>query len=80
MFTKVLIANRGETVRRITRTLHRMEIASVAVCSEADRFAPPVLEADEAILIGPAAVAESYLNMDAILEACRKTGAQAVHP
>ncbi|MFT8885103.1 MAG: biotin carboxylase N-terminal domain-containing protein, partial [Acetobacter papayae] len=80
MFSKVLIANRGETVRRIGRTLRRMEIGSVAVCSEADRFAPPVLEADEAVLIGPAAVAQSYLNMDAILQACRDTGAQAVHP
>jgi urea carboxylase len=80
MFSKVLIANRGETVRRIGRTLRRMEIGSVAVCSEADRFAPPVLEADEAVLIGPAAVAQSYLNMDAILQACRQTGAQAVHP
>ncbi|MCI2008590.1 MAG: urea carboxylase [Acetobacter peroxydans] len=80
MFSKVLIANRGETVRRIGRTLRRMGISSVAVCSEADRFAPPVLEADEAVLIGPAAVAQSYLNMDAILQACRQTGAQAVHP
>lgn len=80
MFSKVLIANRGETIRRIGRTLRRMEIGSVAVCSEADRFAPPVLEADEAVLIGPAAVAQSYLNMDAILQACRDTGAQAVHP
>ena len=80
MFSKVLIANRGETVRRIGRTLRRMGISSVAVCSEADRFAPPVLEADEAVLIGPAAVAQSYLNMDAILQACRQTGVQAVHP
>lgn len=80
MFTKVLIANRGEIVRRVGRTLKKMGIASVAVCSEADRFTPPVLEADEAILVGPAAVSDSYLNMDAILEACVKTGAQAVHP
>lgn len=80
MFTKVLIANRGEIVRRVSRTLRRMNIASVAVCSEADRFTPPVLEADEAVLIGPAAVTDSYLNMDAILDACATTGAQAVHP
>ena len=80
MFTKVLIANRGEIVRRVGRTLKRMDIASVAVCSEADRFTPPVLEADESVLIGPAAVSESYLNMDAILQACISTGAQAVHP
>lgn len=80
MFTKVLIANRGEIVRRVGRTLKRMGIASVAVCSEADRFTPPVLEADESILIGPAAVSDSYLNMDAILQACATTGAQAVHP
>ncbi|NHN87947.1 urea carboxylase [Acetobacter conturbans] len=80
MFTKVLIANRGEIVRRVGRTLRRMGIASVAVCSEADRFAPPVLEADDAVLIGPSAVSESYLSMDAILDACERTGAQAVHP
>ncbi|MCP1243318.1 5-oxoprolinase/urea amidolyase family protein [Acetobacter lambici] len=80
MFTKVLIANRGEIVRRVSRTLKRMGIASVAVCSEADRFTPPVLEADESVLIGPAAVSDSYLNMDAILQACASTGAQAVHP
>ncbi|AOW49771.1 5-oxoprolinase/urea amidolyase family protein [Acetobacter ascendens] len=80
MFTKVLIANRGEIVRRVSRTLRRMNIASVAVCSEADRFTPPVLEADEAVLIGPATVTDSYLNMDAILDACAATGAQAVHP
>jgi urea carboxylase len=80
MFRKVLIANRGEIAGRILRTLRRMGIASVAVYSEADRFSPPVLAADEAIGIGPAAAAESYLLIKAILEACRKTGAEAVHP
>ncbi|MCE2576149.1 urea carboxylase [Komagataeibacter sp. FNDCR2] len=80
MFSKVLIANRGEIVRRITRTLKRMDIGSVAVCSVADRFSPPVLEAQEAITIGGAAVTDSYLNMDAIVDACVEMGAQAVHP
>jgi urea carboxylase len=80
MFTKVLIANRGEILARVSRTLRAMNIASVAVYSDADRFAPPVLAADEAVRIGPAAAAESYLNIDAIIEACHTTGAQAVHP
>ncbi|HQT62882.1 MAG: urea carboxylase [Acidocella sp. 20-57-95] len=80
MFNKVLIANRGEILARICRTLKSMNIASVAVYSEADRFAPAVLAADEAVFIGPAPAAESYLNIDAIIAACQKTGAQAVHP
>ncbi|MGY3692872.1 urea carboxylase [Bradyrhizobium sp. USDA 3240] len=80
MFSKVLIANRGEIAGRIGRTLHRMGIGSVAVYSDADRFTWPVLEADEAVRIGPAPAAESYLNVDAIMAACLATGAQAVHP
>ncbi|OYV36313.1 MAG: urea carboxylase [Rhodospirillales bacterium 20-64-7] len=80
MFTKVLIANRGEILARVSRTLRAMNIASVAVYSDADRFAPPVLAADEAVRIGPPAAAESYLNIDAIIAACLATGAQAVHP
>jgi urea carboxylase len=80
MFTKILIANRGEILVRICRTLKAMNIASVAVYSDADRFSPGVLAADEAVHIGGAAAAESYLNMDAIIAACKKTGAQAVHP
>ncbi len=80
MFDKVLIANRGEIVGRIGRTLRKMGVKSVAVYSDADRFARPVLEADEAVRLGPAPAAESYLRIDAILDACRKTGAQAVHP
>jgi urea carboxylase len=80
MFTKILIANRGEILARICRTLKTMNIASVAVYSDADRFAPAVLAADEAIHIGPAPAAESYLNIDAIIAACKQTGAQAVHP
>jgi urea carboxylase len=80
MFNKVLIANRGEIAGRVVRTLKRLGIGSVAVYSDADRFTRPVLDADEAVRIGPAPARESYLNVDAILEACRKTGAEAVHP
>ncbi|MDI4665870.1 urea carboxylase [Xanthobacter autotrophicus] len=80
MFTKVLIANRGEIARRVIRTLRAMNIASVAVHSDADRFTRGVLEADEAVRLGPAPAAESYLNVDAVIAACKATGAQAVHP
>ncbi|MEN3350419.1 MAG: urea carboxylase, partial [Bradyrhizobium sp.] len=80
MFSKVLIANRGEIAGRIGRTLRRMGIGSVAVYSDADRFTSPVLDADEAIPLGPAPAAESYLNVDAIMAACLATGAEAVHP
>jgi urea carboxylase len=80
MFTKVLVANRGEIAGRVIRTLRRMGIASVAVYSDADRFARPVREADEAVRIGPPAAADSYLDAVAIIAACRHTGAQAVHP
>ena len=80
MFTKVLVANRGEILVRICRTLKAMNIASVAVYSDADRFAPGVLAADEAVRIGPAPAAASYLDIDAIIDACRRTGAEAVHP
>ncbi len=80
MFTKVLIANRGEIAGRIVRTLRRMGIASVAVHSEADRFTRPVLDADERVAIGPSPAKDSYLNIDAIIAACRATGAEAVHP
>src|SRR5882757_550939 len=80
MFSKVLIANRGEIAGRIGRTLRRMGIASVAVYSDADRFTRPVLEADESVRVGPAPATESYLNIDAIVSACLTTGAQAVHP
>ncbi len=80
MFKKILIANRGEILLRICRTLKTMGIASVAVYSDADRFAPGVLAADEAVRIGPPPAAESYLNIEAIIAACRQTGAEAVHP
>ena len=80
MFDKVLIANRGEIVGRIGRTLRRMGVASVAVHSDADRFTRPVLDADEAVRLGPAPAAESYLDVEAVIAACRTTGAQAVHP
>ncbi len=80
MFDKVLIANRGEIALRVIKTLRRMGVRSVAVYSEADRFAPHVHFADEAVCVGPAPVAESYLNVEAILAAVRETGAEAVHP
>jgi len=80
MFKRILIANRGEIACRIIKTARRMGIESVAVYSEADRDALHVEMADEAVLIGPPAAAESYLLIDKIIEACRKTGAEAVHP
>jgi propionyl-CoA carboxylase alpha chain len=80
MFKKILIANRGEIACRIMRTAQRMEIATVAVYSEADAEALHVRTADEAVPIGPPPSAESYLRIDRILDACRKTGAEAVHP
>jgi len=80
MFKKILIANRGEIACRIIRTARRMGIATVAVYSEADAEALHVREADEAVPIGPAPSVESYLRIDRIVEACRRTGAEAVHP
>jgi acetyl-CoA carboxylase biotin carboxylase subunit len=80
MFRKILIANRGEIACRIIRTARRMGIATVAVYSEADAEALHVREADEAVLIGPPPSADSYLRVDRIVEACRKIGAEAVHP
>lgn len=80
MFSKVLIANRGEIAGRIGRTLRRMGIASVAIYSDADRFTRPMREADEAVRVGGDAASDSYLNVDAVIDACLLTGAQAVHP
>ncbi|MCO5131234.1 MAG: acetyl/propionyl/methylcrotonyl-CoA carboxylase subunit alpha [Xanthobacteraceae bacterium] len=80
MFKRILIANRGEIACRIIKTARRMGIETVAVYSEADRNALHVEMADEAVLIGPPPAAESYLLIDRIVDACRKTGAEAVHP
>ncbi len=80
MFKKILIANRGEIACRIIKTARRMGIATVAVYSNADRRALHASLADEALPIGPAPAAESYLSIENILEACRKSGAEAVHP
>jgi propionyl-CoA carboxylase alpha chain len=80
VFTKILIANRGEIACRVIKTARRMGIATVAVYSEADRDALHVLSADEAVCIGPAQSKESYLSIDRIIAACKQTGAQAVHP
>ncbi|MGA7571137.1 MAG: acetyl-CoA carboxylase biotin carboxylase subunit [Candidatus Aquilonibacter sp.] len=80
MFTKILIANRGEIAVRVIRTAREMSIATVAVYSETDRDGMHVRMADEAYLIGPAAPSASYLNVDAILEVAQRSGAQAIHP
>src|SRR5215469_18979678 len=80
MFKKILVANRGEIACRIIRTAQRMGIATVAVYSEADAEALHVRMADEAVPIGPAPSADSYLKIERIVEACRATDAEAVHP
>ena len=80
MFTKILIANRGEIACRVIKTARRMGIRTVAVYSEADANARHVRLADEAVCIGPAAVRESYLVAERILDAAKRSGAQAVHP
>jgi len=77
---KVLIANRGEIAVRVARACRELRIPSVAVYSEADRFAPHVGSSDEAVFIGPAEASQSYLDMDRILDACRISGADSVHP
>src|SRR5436189_60212 len=80
MFEKILIANRGEIACRVIKTARKMGIKTVAVYSDADREALHVELADEAVHIGPAPAAQSYLLIDKIVEACRATGAEAVHP
>src|SRR5260221_1042878 len=80
MTQKVLIANRGVISRRVTRTLKKLGVGSVAVYSEADAHSLHVVEADEAVLLGPPPVAESYLKVEHILEAARQAGAEAIHP
>ncbi|MDK9500801.1 acetyl-CoA carboxylase biotin carboxylase subunit, partial [Streptomyces katrae] len=80
MFSTVLVANRGEIAVRVIRTLRQLGIRSVAVFSDADADARHVREADTAVRIGPAAAAESYLSVERLLDAAKRTGAEAVHP
>lgn len=80
LFDKILVANRGEIACRVFRTCQKLGIKTVAVYSTADQNSVHTKMADEAICVGPAATSESYLNIDAIMAACKSTGAQAVHP
>src|SRR3990167_11452266 len=80
MFTKILIANRGEIACRVIQTARKMGIKTVAVYSDADKNARHVELADEAVHIGPAASRESYLQASKIIAAAKQTGAQAIHP
>ncbi|HJX87529.1 MAG TPA: biotin carboxylase N-terminal domain-containing protein, partial [Gemmatimonadales bacterium] len=80
MFSTVLVANRGEIAVRVIRTLRELGVRSVAVFSDADADARHVREADTAVRIGPAPASESYLSVERLLDAARRTGAEAVHP
>jgi propionyl-CoA carboxylase alpha chain len=77
---KVLVANRGEIARRVIRTLKRMNIATVAIYSDADKSAPHVMEADEAVYVGPSPSSESYLRQDVILQYCKEMNVDGIHP
>ena len=80
LFSKLLIANRGEIACRVMRTAQAMGMATVAVYSDADAAAPHVLMADEAVHIGPPPSRDSYLQVDRVIQAAKDTGAQAIHP
>ncbi len=80
MFTRILIANRGEIARRVTRTCRRLGVGVVAVYSDADAHSPHVREADQAVRLGPAPARESYLLGDRVIQAAKDTGAEAIHP
>src|SRR3978361_2475060 len=80
MFKKILVANRGEIACRVMRTAKKMGIATGAVYSDADARAPHVRMADESVRLGPPPASESYLNPELIIDACKATGAEAVHP
>ena len=80
MFESVLVANRGEIAVRVIRTLRHLGIRSVAVFSDADRESRHVLEADDSLYLGATPARESYLNIERVMEACARSGANAVHP
>src|SRR5258705_12437566 len=80
MFKAVFIANRGEIAARIIRTLKRLGVEAIGIASDSDRYTLPMRMADRVMRLGPGGVAETYLNIDAIVTACQESGAEAVHP